>query len=800
MLAAAALTAEAAVTVTQNVSPGATSWPGSPLVSTLANPATQATVGESFNGGGGNTNLAETFTITTTNYTLQTIDLYVGGGSGTGAGTNLTLNLFDLGSQTATNPTCYTASISGGNLLGSGAGLTINYSSQANGILELDFTGPDQVTLQAGHMYAFELRGALNTQPAFWYRATTDTYSGGAAYRNQSWINNNSARDFALALYATGSSQTGTTATASCTVDWNQVYQRIDGFGASSAWKSTWTTNQADMFFSTNTGIGLSLLRNHIVPGGTTAETSIMQMAQARGARVWSAPWTPPTAFKGANAQGVYSLNGGSYLGGAATNQAYANQLAGYVASMSNNYGVNIYALSVQNEPDCNTTNYESCVWSAQQFHDFAPYLSAALAASNVASTRIILPESENWQSDTNLYTTAMNDPAVAPLVAIIADHNYDGVNFDTGATAVPVALPCYGKATWETEVSTGAAFDGSINDGLYWAGRIHQFMTVAQANAWHYWWLIDLNDDNEGLTDNSGNPAKRMYVLGQFSRFVRPNFYRIGAANNGASQISAYKDSASPAFAIVAINSGSTTVTQTFNLTNFAAAGSLTPWITSSTLSLASQTVVTAASSSFTYALPASSVVTLVGQADLAPTNISLSNASIQENLPAGTAVGAFTTSDPVNGNSFTYSLVSGTGCANNSAFGITSNTLCTAVILDALVQTNCSIRVRSTDPSGLWVEKPFNLAVTLDSQARQVVGAGLAADGNLTLTFAGVPGYNYRVQAATNLTPPVFWLTLTNNVDNSMVFTADSSGLWTYTDLNSTNFPGRFYRTIEP
>jgi glucuronoarabinoxylan endo-1,4-beta-xylanase len=731
---------------------------------------------------------------------LQTIDLYVGGGSGTGAGTNLTLNLFDLGSQTAPNPSPYTASVIGGNMLGSGAGLAINYASQANGILELDFTGPDQVTLQAGHMYAFELRGAPNTQPMLWQRAITDTYSGGAAYRNQSWINGNNARDFALALYATTSSQTGTTATASCTVDWNEVYQRIDGFGASSAWKSSWTTNQADMFFSTNTGIGLSLLRNHIVPGGTTAETSIMQMAQARGARVWSAPWSPPAAFKGTNVLGVYSLDGGSYLGGAATNQAYANQLAGYVASMTNNYHVNIYALSVQNEPDSNTTNYESCVWTAQQLHDFIPYLSAALAASNVASTLIMLPESEHWQSNTNLYTNAMNDAAVAALVGIIANHNYDGADFDTGTTAAPAPLPSYGKATWETEVSTGAAFDSSMTDGLYWAGRIHQFMTGAQANAWHYWWLIDENADNEGLTDNAGNPAKRMYVLGQFSRFVRPNFYRIGAANSGASQISAYKDSVSPAFAIVAINSSSTTITQTFNLTNFTAAGSITPWITSGTLSLASQTVVAAANSSFTYALPAQSVVTLVGQADLAPTNISLSNAAIRENLPAGTAVGVFTTSAPGGGDSFTCSLVSGTGGANNSDFAITNDTLYTAVILDALVQTNCSIRVRSTDQNGLWLEEPFNLAVTLDRQARQIVSARLAADGNLTLTFAGVPGYNYRVQAATNLVPPVLWTTLTNNVDNSIVFTADASGLWTYTDLNSTNSPGRFYRTIEP
>src|SRR2546423_11290779 len=64
--------------------------------------------------------------------------------------------------------------------------------------------------------------------------------------------------------------------TGSCTINWTTVRQRIDGFGASSAWRSTWSASVANMFFSTNTGIGLSLLRTRIAPGATTVETSIM--------------------------------------------------------------------------------------------------------------------------------------------------------------------------------------------------------------------------------------------------------------------------------------------------------------------------------------------------------------------------------------------------------------------------------------------------------------------------------------------------------------------------------------------
>lgn len=199
----------AGVAVKENVSPGATTWPGTPIISTVANPSS-ATVVESFNGVGGNTNLSETFTITTTNYTLQSISIYAGTGSGTGPGTNLTLKLYDLGNQTAPNPGTYTADIIGGDLFGGGAGLSVAYTVQAAGVLEFDFDGADQVTLTNGHMYAFELTGVLNTTPVFWSRGVSDTYAGGAAYRNQGWINGSNARDFALAVYANASTSSNT--------------------------------------------------------------------------------------------------------------------------------------------------------------------------------------------------------------------------------------------------------------------------------------------------------------------------------------------------------------------------------------------------------------------------------------------------------------------------------------------------------------------------------------------------------------------------------------------------------------
>ena len=98
----------AGVIVTQDSGPGATTWPATPLLSTLANPSAQAIVGESFAGGGGSTSYGQTFTIPPgSNYKLETIYLYAGGGTGTTGPASLGLNLYYLGGRTAPNPnTC----------------------------------------------------------------------------------------------------------------------------------------------------------------------------------------------------------------------------------------------------------------------------------------------------------------------------------------------------------------------------------------------------------------------------------------------------------------------------------------------------------------------------------------------------------------------------------------------------------------------------------------------------------------------------------------------------------------------
>ncbi len=95
-------------------------------------------------------------------------------------------------------------------------------------------------------------------------------------------------------------------------------------------------------------------------------------------------------------------------------------------------------------------------------------------------------------------------------------------------------------------------------------------------------------------------------------------------------------------------------------------------------------------------------------------PTDISLSNNSVAENQPTGTAVGTLSTTDPDTGNTFTYSLVSGIGSTDNGSFTIAGGALKTAAIFDYETKNSYSIRISSTDQGGLSFEKVFAITVS--------------------------------------------------------------------------------------
>jgi glucuronoarabinoxylan endo-1,4-beta-xylanase len=101
---------------------------------------------------------------------------------------------------------------------------------------------------------------------------------------------------------------------------------------------------------------------------------------------------------------------------------------------------------------------------------------------------------------------------------------------------------------------------------------------------------------------------------------------YRIGATHipqTGVS-VSAYKNTSSGAFAIVATNYTSSAVAQQFTFSG-ATVSSVTPYCTTSTLNIARHSTVTVSSGVFQYTLPAQSVCTFTGAGTSGGSRLSL-------------------------------------------------------------------------------------------------------------------------------------------------------------------------------
>jgi len=118
-----------------------------------------------------------------------------------------------------------------------------------------------------------------------------------------------------------------------------------------------------------------------------------------------------------------------------------------------------------------------------------------------------------------------------------------------------------------------------------------------------------------------------------------------------------------------------------------------------------------------FTYEITGGSEATVSVKVECVndpPTDLALSPSSLKENEPAGTEVGSFTTTDPDPGDTFTYSLVTGEGDADNGSFEISGDKLKAKASLNFEADSSYSVRVRTTDSGGETFEKQVTITVT--------------------------------------------------------------------------------------
>lgn len=118
-----------------------------------------------------------------------------------------------------------------------------------------------------------------------------------------------------------------------------------------------------------------------------------------------------------------------------------------------------------------------------------------------------------------------------------------------------------------------------------------------------------------------------------------------------------------------------------------------------------------------------------LIADVNPTPTALSIDHASINENSPAGSLIGLFTTTSPLTGYGYGYTLVQGAGDTDNSAFSIIGDNLKINASPNFEAKPTYDIRVRSTQEGGTFIEKALTITINDVNDIASITGNGVSA-----------------------------------------------------------------------
>lgn len=451
----------------------------------------------------------------------------------------------------------------------------------------------------------------------------------------------------------------------------SDTLQTLDGFGTSVTWSggeimrlpAAERERVLRMFF-TDEGAGISIIRMRLVAktdDDFAYQAQVAQWAKAQGvSRFYATVWNVPGTFLDANQKLL-----------PARFDDFAGFIADFIRDMGTE-GIPIGWIGVQNEPDNGpklaaswTVDYNKYTVhyyrSKAELRDFSVALKRVLAARGMGTVKLLGPECMGWQGTRELTQAQFETAEGKDALDVIGTHVYWGAERDADMNPVRVEMAALakaqGKRLWQTEYSrfdclpgcteacqqqhvaqdparlqTDATFN--IQDGLEMAEYLYRDLSLANANAWLYWWTHNPNKGcgGNGATgmhnsfngmavikaDNTFFFPKRFHVLSHYMRFLRPGHVRLRATTDGEAAIHpmAFRDSSGNKVTVVVYNRGTAAAPVTVTLPGFPALTSVKPWITSESAEAnvqAGSAATFTASAGHAFQLPARSIMTLV-------------------------------------------------------------------------------------------------------------------------------------------------------------------------------------------
>jgi O-glycosyl hydrolase len=447
------------------------------------------------------------------------------------------------------------------------------------------------------------------------------------------------------------------------------------GWGTSLAWWAdrvgTWPASKraevADLLYSPTNGLGLNIVRynfggsadpNPIAamrPGGAVptfyqrdngtsaydwtvdkGQRALLEDAKARGADVFEAQLNSPPYWMTVsgdprghtNCRGVDNLAPANY-------DAYVDYIVTVLKKFRDDFGTEFSTISPYNEPDVCWRGgiQEGATLSAAAQSSIITKLDAKLAAEGMP-TQISGPESSSLDRFNSIWNSLT--PAARSAIDQINVHQYGGSN-RAGVRSVAKST---GKRLWMSEWGCCDGTGGDSHTSTYPGLRIAQAITtdldIMRPSAWVMWQAVEdegimqsyritwgaIHADMAG-SSNTYSTTKMFPFFRQFTNFVRPGSQIIGSGDPNV--VASYTPSTGK-LNLVAVNSDSTAVSKTFNLSGFSSSGSTASVVrTSGSESFAAVAAAPIAGKQLAVSLPAGSVTTYsldVGSAVASPWN----------------------------------------------------------------------------------------------------------------------------------------------------------------------------------
>jgi O-glycosyl hydrolase len=318
--------------------------------------------------------------------------------------------------------------------------------------------------------------------------------------------------------------------------------------------------------------------------GGSAGQLWFLGAARQRGVRQFLGFLNSPPVGLTRNGK-AYAATAGQSNIDPSRYHAFAAYTVNVVKHIRKAAGIDLDYLSPVNEPqwDWSDGGQEGCPYSDEEVYGVVKALSGAFRSGGV-HTRILIPEAGHLKylltdgdkpgkgNQIDAFFRKSSPFFVGGLYnvsKIAAGHSY----FSTSPLQAGIELRrklavqigtqgVGGLRYWQSEYCILGDNDGEINGNkrdtgmdaaLYLARVIHTDLVEGRAAAWQWWLAISPYDYKDGLIyvdrqkeDGNYYDSKKLWALGNFSRFVRPGMRRVEVTLRGGTDsllASAYKD-----------------------------------------------------------------------------------------------------------------------------------------------------------------------------------------------------------------------------------------------------------------